>query len=457
MAGSTAIARVGIGVSTMRSTAAPVAERLATHIRTPMYGRAYALILSSGLTAVLGIAYWTIAARLYPAEAVGLDAAAIATMTFLAFVAQLNLGSALARFLPTAGAATRRLITSAYLVAAALSGIAALIFLAGTGTWAPDQGWLTETPSLAAWFVIATMGWSLFALQDSALAGLRRAAWVPIENGVFAVSKIALLVVFALAMPGHGILLSWTIPAVLLLIPVNVLIFRRFAPEPSAQRGAAGTEITPGRLTAYLAGDYVGTIAQAAAIGILPLLILATLGSAMNAYYYVAWTVAYALMLVSTNAGISHVVEGAGSVASAASSAKHMLALLLKLQVPAVAGIVLLAPLILELFGGAYADEGTLLLRLLTLAVLPHAINTIYLSLARVRRQARRVALVQASIAAFCFGLSVALLPAIGIAAVGVGWLVGQTAVAAILLVTQLLPAWRGVELDGRADGADPR
>ena len=177
----------------------------------------------------------------------------------------------------------------------------------------------------------------------------------------------------------------------------------------------------------------------------------------MNAYYYVAWTVAYALMLVSTNAGISHVVEGAGSVASAASSAKHMLALLLKLQVPAVAGIVLLAPLILELFGGAYADEGTLLLRLLTLAVLPHAINTIYLSLARVRRQARRVALVQASIAAVCFGLSVALLPAIGIAAVGVGWLVGQTSVAAILLVTQLLPAWRGVELDGPADGADPR
>src|ERR687885_2667573 len=92
------------------------AERLLAHVRLPIYRNAYALVLSSATTSGLGVVYWTLAARLYTPEAVGLNAAAISAMMFLAGVSQLNLMSALVRFIPTAGVRTQRLIVSAYLL-----------------------------------------------------------------------------------------------------------------------------------------------------------------------------------------------------------------------------------------------------------------------------------------------------------------------------------------------------
>ncbi|TMG26246.1 MAG: polysaccharide biosynthesis protein, partial [Chloroflexi bacterium] len=47
--------------------------RLAEHVRTPLYGGAYALILSSVATSALGIVYWTLAARLYDPAQVGVN------------------------------------------------------------------------------------------------------------------------------------------------------------------------------------------------------------------------------------------------------------------------------------------------------------------------------------------------------------------------------------------------
>src|SRR5438445_327743 len=135
------------------------------------------------------------------------------------------------RHSPTAGRSTSRLVGAAYLLVVALSGLAAFVFLAGLGLWAPQEHGLASDPLVALWFVVATMGWSLFALQDGVLTGLRQTVWVPIENTIFAVAKIVLLAAFALSLAEYGIFASWTIPAVLSIIPVNLLIFRRFIPR----------------------------------------------------------------------------------------------------------------------------------------------------------------------------------------------------------------------------------
>ena len=128
--------------------------RLVDHVQTPLYGGAYALILSSGSTSVLGMVYWTLAARLYEPSSVGVNAAVISSMTFLSYLAQLNMSGALSRFVPTAGAATRRLVSSAYLGGGRPVRVAALIFLAGVQHWAPEATGLVGSSPVAAWFVI---------------------------------------------------------------------------------------------------------------------------------------------------------------------------------------------------------------------------------------------------------------------------------------------------------------
>ena len=90
-------------------------------INTPLYRNAYALALSTLSTSGLGILYWIVAARLYDAETVGLNSAAISTMMFVSGLAQLNLSDALGRFLPNTGKHTRLFILGSYVLTIILS------------------------------------------------------------------------------------------------------------------------------------------------------------------------------------------------------------------------------------------------------------------------------------------------------------------------------------------------
>ncbi len=417
--------------------------RLVDHVQTPLYGGAYALILSSGSTSVLGMVYWTLAARLYEPSSVGVNAAVISSMTFLSYLAQLNMSGALSRFVPTASAATRRLVTSAYLAAGVLSAVAALIFLAGVQHWAPEATGLVGSSPIAAWFVIGTVAWSIFALQDGVLTGLRQTIWVPISNTAFAVAKIVLLIALSTGVAGFGIFASWTVPAALLLIPVNILIFARFIPRHAAARSARAMEAGTRQIVRYLVGDYAGSLLVNASVSLLPLIVLATLGADDSAYFYIAWTIAYSLQLMSLNIATSLMVEGAARRETLEFDSRRALTLLVRIQVPLVLGVFVFAGVILRLFGEQYQAEGEGLLRCLTLAVLPHGVNAIYLSVARVRRQVGRVVLVQGALAVLSISLSLLLLGPLGILGVGVAWLVAQSTVALVVLIAGLRPMWR--------------
>jgi len=116
-------------VSAVHVPALGVRERLSSHLRVPMFRDGYALVLSGMVTAVFGAAYWVVAAHSYSAEYVGLNSAAISAMMLIAGIAQLNLSSALIRFVPLAGRSTRRVILGSYLVSIAVAGVLGVVFL----------------------------------------------------------------------------------------------------------------------------------------------------------------------------------------------------------------------------------------------------------------------------------------------------------------------------------------
>jgi hypothetical protein len=107
------------------------------------------------------------------------------------------------------------------------------------------------------------------------------------------------------------------------------------------------------------------------------------------------------------------------------------------------------APYMLRLFGPTYATEGATLLRLLALSALPHIVNSLYISVARVQRRVRAIVIVLAALCALVLSLSHILLQRYGITGVGVAWLVSQTIIAGILWATQLRPLWSSRLPDG--------
>jgi glycosyltransferase involved in cell wall biosynthesis/O-antigen/teichoic acid export membrane protein len=427
------------------------------HFRKPIYNRAYALIVSSAVTAVLGLGFWTLAAHLYGASELGINAAVISAMMFLSFLAQLSLAGALTRFIPTAGKFTRRLVLASYGVAVLITAVVATVFVIGAGLWAPQLRPLVADPLAAAWFVAAAMAWSLFALQDAVLTGLRRTMWVPIENTIFAVIKIVALVALAGSLTGSGIYVSWTVPAALSIVPINFMIFRWFLPKHLARHGKDEPEAGARTIVHYLAFDNAGSLLVSASTGLLPLIVLATIGPLASAYYYIAWTIAYSMQLFSLNMAISLSVEGAGERSELARGTRRMFKLLVGLQVPLVAAIVVAAPVLLQVFGREYSDQGAMLLRLLALGVLPHGINSVCLGVARVRRQLRVLFAVQAAQAILFVVLTIVLLPTMGLAGVGVAFLVGQSIVAAVAF-TQIAPLLRpGLLARGNSSSTAPR
>ncbi len=411
-----------------------------SHVRHPLFRNAYALIFSSAATSGLGIIYWLLAARLYTDHEVGLNSALISTMTLLSELAQLKLASSLRRFIPTAGRITGRFVAVAYLGNLLAALIVSAVFILGLTFWAPDLAVLGSNTFLKLWFIAATMMWGIFALQDGVLTGLRQTMWVPLENVLFSLAKIILLVLLATSLSEYGIFVSWTIPVVAALVLINWLIFKRLIPRHVAATAPQTTGIVPRQVARFAAGDYLGSLFDLLAMMALPLLVIRQVGLSANAYFYLAWTVVQSLNLVAINMGASLTVETASDETKLAVYGRQALTQIGRILSPTVLAMLIFAPFILRIFGAAYATEAAALFRLLTLAAIPKSINVIYLSLERARRRIAPIVLVQAALCVIVLALGYVLLGRYGISGIGLAWLISQTVVAAFLLLTRLRP-----------------
>jgi O-antigen/teichoic acid export membrane protein len=417
---------------------APLQERL----RTPLYRNAYALVLSSGLSSVIGGAYWLVAARLFSPEVVGLNSAGISAMLFIAGIAQLNLTNVLVRFVPVAGRASRKVVVVAYVATALLAAVCSLVFVLRLGFFAPELVSLLDGPVPAAWFVLATMGSCIYVLQDGVLTGLHQAGWVPIKNVVFAVAKLGLLAVFVGLVPRYGIIASWTLPLLVVLLPITWLIFHRLLPRHVDATRDGHQLPAPAHIARYVVGDYLGAMAWLAATTLLPVIVVREAGASATAYFFLTWQIAFLLYNVGADMGSAMVAEASASREQLARYSRRVTAEAMRLVLPIAVLLIVGAPLILGVFGAAYANEGSALLRLLALAAIPNTINAVYVSVARVERRIGNIVVLLGVLAAAVLGLAVVLLPALGITGVGLAWLTAQTLCAVVVYVAHLRHLW---------------
>lgn len=429
--------------SNIKQGASPLAQFIA-HLRVPLYRNGYALMIGSAATSALGVVYWALAARYYSPEIVGLSSAVISAMMLLAGIAVLSLPGALVRFIPQAGHNTGRFISTTYVVSMGMALILAPLFCLTAGMWSAQLAFLRDEPRWLAAFVIATVTWCIFSLQDSALTGLRQAIWIPVENTIFSVAKIGLLLLLAGPIPQWGLFAAWTIPVIVALVPINYLLFRRWIPAHAADANNMQATSTPApsarspfsghAVQRYVIGNYPGTLLYLAYTMLLPLLVTNLAGSRANAYFYIPWMIASGLQLIALNLTTSLTVEAARDESKLAFYGYRILQQALKLLVPLVLLICLSAPFILMVFGREYRDEGTQLLQLLTLSTLPNVIVMLYLSIVRVQNRVGGVIVTQGLLCISLLGLSYLLLPQWGI--LGVGWasLISQSTVAVLLI-----------------------
>jgi O-antigen/teichoic acid export membrane protein len=400
----------------------------------PQHRDGLALVLSSGLTSVIGLLYWVVAARLFPPEIVGVNNTLISTMTLIAVAAQLNLGNALLRFVPVAQRSTRRLVFTCYAVGAAAAAVAGGIFALGAGWWAPELQQAVGGGPLVAFFVLSTPIWTVFVIQDYVLTAVRRATIVPLENLVFSLLKIALLGVGALVAFGGAIAVSWIVATALIVLAITAYLLR-ILPVPAPDEASVASPVRPRTVARFVSADWTGGLFTNAVEFGLPLLVLVTLGAEQAATFGVAWAIAYGLYLVSHGMGQSLVAHVAADPAALDTARRSTVTRSLALILPAALVIVPGAGLILSIFGAHYAATGTALLALASLSAVPNVIVTAALFGARVQQQRAVLVGVPAAVAVLVLPPALVLMPTLGLAGVGVALLVGQSVVAAAILI----------------------
>jgi O-antigen/teichoic acid export membrane protein len=386
------------------------------------------------VTSLLGVAFWALAAHTYSAHEVGVNAAAISAMTLVSGLCSLGLSAVLVRYLPIAGTATRKLITASYALTGALSLLVGAAVALSSDLWSPTLSFLSDGGWVIG-FALATAGTTIFILQDSVLTGLRSAQWIPMENSLYAGGKLALLIALPALLPAAGPFVAWNAPLLPAIVLISYLIYRRLI--PAEQSFGSLDRRTVVRMAA---GNYGGNLFALAGTLYLPVLVANLTSASEAAYFYVPWLFSLSLQLVAINVMTSLTVEAALDLAALRRLARQALKHSLRLVTPLVVLAVVVAPWILLIFGQAYADAGTPLLRWLAIGALPNVIVTLGISVARIEHRGSIVVGFPAAHAIAVIGLSALLLPSLGIEAVGIAWTGSQTVLALLMLGTILRP-----------------
>ncbi|MFI7688866.1 lipopolysaccharide biosynthesis protein [Nonomuraea sp. NPDC049655] len=407
-------------------------EKILRDLSNPLFRQGYALMANTVVTGTLGMGYWLLAAHFYTPEEFGRGQAVITAMRLFASLTALGFVGALARFLPVAGRRTPELILRGYGLAAATGGVAALGFLLTLPLWGKTYSVLAGFgPGL--FFLASVLVWAVFTLQDVVLTGLRKATWVPVNNLVFGLVKMGLLVALAGALPDGGIFVSWMIPTALALIPVNWLIFGVVVPRHVKSLGTAHEPPGLRQIGRFLAGDFPGTLSILAIVYLVPVVVATKVGEATFGRFSMAHTLASMIELLAMNMAVSLTVEGSFDRSKLALNCRRALRRGFMIVTPIIAVAIIGAPLILTVFGAEFADEGSTLLRLMALAVLPRVLIEVYLSALRAQSHARTLALVQIGLAVLVLVSTVALFPHFGVNAVGYGLLFSELLVALLI------------------------
>ncbi len=398
--------------------------------RNALLGNALALMLSSAGTAILGVAFWGIAAHLAKESVVGRASAEGARRALRANRAQRSCGPIFERFLPGAGEKTARFIVRAYAMTLTAGIVLSISYIAlGLG-----HSFLPTALHWRIFFVVSVLLWTIFILQDSALVGLRASRWIPVENILYALAKLGLLPLLISSMPDEGIFVAWMAPVVVTIIVVAYYTFTSRIPHNRATTELVDALPTTRRLVGLAGAQYTTVLTTIALSSVASLIVIDRIGATNNAYYFISAQIAVGPLLLADGVGRSFLVEMSREGHRSRHHSRVAIGALIALTIPSVIGGYFLAPWILGIFGHPYAVHSTSLLRMQLLALPASAVMVIYTAYAWYDQRVWRLVFRQVAMLVIFLSTLLLLVGRVGILAVGWATIVSSSLVAIVVL-----------------------
>lgn len=406
-----------------------IVTQLREHLQDPLYKNSYFLMATSGATAILGVVFWIVVARLYSPDQVGLATALISAIGLVGVFCKLGFDFGLIRFLPQESD-RKGMINSCFTVAGLFSLLLAIIFVAGLDFWSPALLFVQKDITILLLFIVFTPISTLLMLQASAFVGMRSAKFSFVQTLIANVLRLPLPIILV-SLGVLGIFFSWGVAICVALIAALFLFTPRvvsgYYPVPMIKKKVV-TEMAH-----FSAGNYVAEIFDSIPGVLLPLMIVNVLSAEMAAYFFMAWAIANLLVAIPIATMSSLLAEGSYDPIRFRKNVIRAIKFLCILLIPAILGIIILGDKLLLLFGSEYSQNALTLLWMLALAAIPVAITRVYVTIKRVQLKIRPIMAIYAFIAIGTLALSYSLMTSIGLLGTGIAWLAVQVIMAAVV------------------------
>lgn len=420
--------------------------RVRLAFRTSHLRNSFFLLVRSTMNYFLGFLFWLVVARSYPAAAVGVAAALLTTLLFVARGSALGLPSGLLRFLPAASD-RNGLLNAAFTVSGLVSFGTGLLFVAGLQLWAPALALPQSDIVLMLTLLVSAIFFTVDGVLDNAFVAARHADYGLIRTAIFYGLRLPLAFLFAL-WGLFGIVFSWTLSLVVSVVGTALLLPRFF---PGYRPRLTLRPFHRTGILSFSLWNYGTSVAAAASSSLLPLLIIIQLGAdagaETSAYFYAAYTIATLLYNVPHSFSTSLLVEGSYIDVDYRLERRKTVRYSGPLLALGIAGAILLGRPILGLFGEGYAAESYETLVLLALASPILLVTGIFSADLQVGKRAKPIFFVTLFSALATLIVSYATLSVVGILGVAAGVVAGQ----ASKLTLYFLIRQRGLRRAARA------
>ncbi|MDI3473674.1 MAG: hypothetical protein PWQ48_1955 [Thermotogaceae bacterium] len=376
-------------------------------LKKPLYANSLYISLSSLTMAVAGFFFWSISAKIYPPESVGIASAVISAINIVFIASFLGMNFSLIRFYPEYkehSAGTALILTSF------LSLCLSLLYWLVIGRSGKFED--ISAVDLLFLFVVLSMIETMYNVFLTYGIAMRKAKHAFVQSILFAMRFIFLFLLRPFG--AKGIIASFGLGlalglfyAVIKIDNIVLTVDRKFLRDSFK----------------FSLGNYIANIANATPLYIMPTVVLSILGEEWTAYYYISFSVGNMLMLIPNSLNTSFFVEGSYGLSDLENSFKKVLMLSYLYLAIVNIGIWAFGGLILGFFGKGYI-QGLELLRLVALGGFFMIFVDFTVTVLNIQKKIQEIVVINVLKAVLLLGLSYLLIPQFKITGIGWAWVI---------------------------------
>ena len=384
-----------------------------------LYRGSLILITNTVATAIIGFVFWSLAAHRYPASAVGVFSSVTSGASLLAVIAALGLPNVIIRHIASVQNA-RELMIVAVTAIATVGTVLCLVIALVLGPQLPTSLGLKQRGGMVVLVTVLVTFTAVSTILDVGLVATRASHDVLIKNLAGSIARVAAMLLLV-SFPSTGLLIAYSLGLGLTVVLGGAFLNRQI----KGQRARFGAFRVLRRYLSITSGNYMATVMGILPASVVPLQVLVVLGAAETGRFAVAFLIGGFLNVIP--ATVAQVLfaeasrEGASLWRQLGKAIRGVYALLL----PAIVIVIAAAPLILRLFGAAYAAAATGCLRVLALSALFTGGTYLVDSLLIARDRMAAYIFMNGANAALVLGFVGILVPR-GLTAAATGWAIAQ-------------------------------